>query len=242
MARRAADYVVEKIQEAILTRGRAMIALAGGSTPMATYDRLAQPEERNRIDWSKTYVFFGDERFVPLDDPESNFARANRALLSAVPIPRPHIYPIPTQVATAEEAAEQYQKDLAKTFGISSSHEPPQFDLILLGLGQDGHTASLFPGAPSLSVTDRWLVASAPGTLRPYVERVTFTFPILNAARNILFLVSGSDKATALREVVEGDVQANDFPAGGIRPSAGTVTWIVDLAASAKLDMSRRAT
>jgi 6-phosphogluconolactonase len=239
LAAHAADIVTRAAQEAVRVRGRAMLGLAGGSTPEKTYSLLAQPGHRSRIDWGETFLFFGDERFVRPDDPLSNFAMVRRTLLAAVPVPAGHVFPIPTELPTAAAAAAAYTALLAKAVGIADGHDPPRFDLIILGLGEDGHTASLFPGAASLRVTDRWVVASPPGGLPPLVERITLTFPVLNAARRILFLVSGKNKAEALRDVLEGQPDREERPAAGVRPIDGTLTWFVDEAAAVRLKRSR---
>jgi 6-phosphogluconolactonase len=238
LAAHAADFIIRSTQDAIRARGRAMLALAGGATPQPTYGLLAQPARRDRIDWAHAYLFFGDERFVRPEDPSSNFAMVQRTLLAPGSVPPGHVFPIPTQLATATDAAAAYATTLADAFGIGASGDPPRFDLILLGLGEDGHTASLFPGAASLSVTDRWVAASPPGTLPPPVERVTLTFPVLNAAREILFLVSGPGKAGALRDVLEGHPGRERRPAAGVRPVEGTLNWFVDEAAAGRMARS----
>ena len=238
LAAHAADHIIQATQEAIRARGRAMLALAGGSTPAQTYSVLAQPGRRSRVDWAHAYLFFGDERFVRLDDPSSNFAMVQRTLLAQISAPVGHTFPVPTHLGTAAAAAAEYAATLVSAFGIGDSRDPPQFDLILLGLGEDGHTASLFPGAASLRVTGRWVVASPPGTLPPPVERITLTFPVLNAAREILFLVSGQNKAEALHAVLEGQPSREERPAAGICLVDGTLTWFVDEAAASRLTRS----
>ena len=235
LAAQAADLFVRATQDAIRARGRAMVALAGGSTPQMTYVLLTQPARRSRIDWAHTYLFFGDERFVPPDDPSSNFAMVQRTLLAPVSLPPGHAFPVPTQLETAAAAAAAYAAMLTKAFGMGDSRDPPRFDLILLGLGEDGHTVSLFPGAAALGVADRWVVASPPGTLPPPVERITLTFPVLNAAREIEFLVSGQSKAEALHGVLEGRPNREQLPAARIRPVDGTLIWLVDEAAASRL-------
>ncbi|MGD1148853.1 MAG: 6-phosphogluconolactonase [Thermoanaerobaculaceae bacterium] len=238
LGKHAADLVARAVRGAVRVRGRAMLALAGGSTPEKTYMVLAQPGRSSRIDWAHTNLFFGDERFVRPDDPASNFAMVRRALLAAIPVPAGHAFPVPTQLPTAATAAAEYAATIARAFGIADDRDLPRFDLILLGLGDDGHTASLFPGAPSLRVTDRWVVASPPGTLPPPVERITLTFPVLNAAREILFLVSGRNKAEALHDVLEGQPNCEARPAAGVRPADGTLAWLVDEAAASRLTRS----
>ena len=240
LALHAADLVTRAAKAAIRDRGRAMLALAGGSTPEKTYGVLAQPDQRSRIDWARTYLFFGDERVVRPNDPSSNFAMVQRTLLIPVSVPAGHVFAVPTRLPTAAAAAE-YAATLARVFGLGDGRVPPRFDLVLLGLGEDGHTASLFPGAASLRVTDRWVVATPPGTLPPPVERVTLTFPVLNAAREVVFLVSGQNKAEALREVLEGRLSREERPAAGIRPVDGTLTWLVDDAAAGRLTRSEQA-
>lgn len=239
LAAHAADLIVQAAQTATRARGRAMLALAGGSTPKKTYGALAQPGHRIRIDWVRMFLFLGDERFVPPDDPSSNFAMVRQALLAPLPAFAGHAFPVPTHLETAAAAAAAYAATLAEEFGIGDRGGPPRFDLILLGLGEDGHTASLFPGAASLSVTDRWVAATPPGALPPPVERITLTFPVLNAAREIVFLVSGQNKAAALRDVLEGNPGRAQRPAVGVRPADGTLTWLVDEAAASGLKRSR---
>jgi 6-phosphogluconolactonase len=239
LAMHAAELITRAAQGAVGARGRAMVALAGGSTPEKTYTVLTQPDRRDRIDWAHTYLFLGDERLVRADDPSSNFAMVRRTLLAPVRLPAGHAYPIPTQLGTAAAAAAEYAATLAKAFGIGEAHHPPRFDLILLGLGEDGHTASLFPGATSLWVTDQWVVAAPPGGLPPPVERITLTFPVLNEAREILFLVSGENKAEALRDVLEGLPTREKRPAVGVQPVDGTLTWLVDEAAASQLTRAR---
>src|SRR6185503_6011875 len=235
LAAHAADQIVQVAREAIRVRGRAMVALAGGSTPKKSYRLLAQPPRRGRMDWAHTYLFFGDERFVPPDDPSSNFAMVQETLLKPASVPASRVFPVPTRLGSATAAAQEYAATLSRTFGVGESGDPPRFDLILLGLGDDGHTASLFPHAASLSVTDRWVVSSPPGTLPPPVERTTLTYPVLNAARRVLFLVSGEKKAAVLQELLEGQPRPEERPAAGVRPVEGMVEWLADEAAASAL-------
>jgi 6-phosphogluconolactonase len=235
LAARAADLIVRAARVATRARGRATLALAGGSTPKATYGLLAQPARRSRVDWARTFLFFGDERFVQPGDPSSNFSMVQRTLLAPAAVPAGHVFAVPTRLGTAAAAAAAYETALAEAFGTGDATGPPRFDLILLGLGEDGHTASLFPGAASLGVTDRWVTATPPGALPPPVERVTLTFPVLNAARAVVFLVSGANKAEALRDVLEGRPSREQRPAAAVRPVEGTLTWLVDEAAAGRL-------
>lgn len=227
----AADAILEAAATAIRERGRFSIALAGGSTPEKTYGRLAQPNRAT--DWARWWCFFGDERFVPADDPRSNSGMAKRALLDRVPLVAEQVFPIPTDRPTPADSAADYAATLARAFAILADGPPPRFDLVLLGLGDDGHTASLFPGQPALAEDRAWVTWSAPGVLPPPVERVTLTFPTLNAARAVLFLVAGANKAAPLREVLAGSPSC---PAARVRPTTGTVTWLVDGAAAALVD------
>lgn len=235
LAARAADRIIASAAAAIRSRGRFTLALSGGSTPEKTYGLLASPERSTRLDWSKIYLFFGDDRFVPHDDPRSNCEMATRSLLSKAPIEDDHVFRIPTNLASPDEAAKQYAQTLATFFGVPVDGPPPAFDLILLGLGDDGHTASLFPGKPAIEEKKAWLAASPPGVLPPPVDRVTFTFPVLNAAREALFLVGGAGKAMVVKSVLEGGATIDKAPAAGVRPVNGKLTWMLDEAAAAQL-------
>jgi 6-phosphogluconolactonase len=229
LAMRAAELIVDSAREAIERRGRFTLVLSGGSTPEKTYRRLADPEMAAAVDWSKTCLFFGDERFVPPDDPVSNFGMARRSLLEHVNVPRQNIFAVPTDCQSADQAAREYGQTLARFFGLPAGSAPaPSFDLVLLGLGDDSHTASLFPGMQALVESDTWVTWSPPGTLPPPVDRVTLTFPILNQARGVMFLVGGEKKAGVLHEILEGQPLVTKAPAAGIRPASGTVTWLVD--------------
>src|SRR5262249_42677564 len=162
-------------------------ALAGGSTPEITYSLLAARGPGEGLDWLSSLLFFGDERFVPHTDPRSNYHMVQRAWLGPAQVPAERVFAIPTDTDSPAVSASQYAKTLAKQFGTKGD-ELPRFDLILLGLGDDGHTASLFPGKPALHETTAWVTASPPGVLPPPVDRVTLTFPLLNAARQVMFL------------------------------------------------------
>jgi 6-phosphogluconolactonase len=227
LASHAADLFTQIVQDAIEARGRATVGLSGGSTPEAMYKLLAAPDRANKADWTKTLFFFGDERFVPYDDPSSNFGMARRTLLAGVEAPTENLFPMPTDLPSAAVAAERYEKTLRLVLGHDGI-----LDLVLLGLGEDGHTASLFPGFPSLAVQDSWVVGTPPGTLPPPVDRITLTYPILNAARNVCFLAAGAKKAAVLREILEGDPPAEKRPAAGIHPENGTLRWLIDRTAA----------
>lgn len=228
LAHSAAKIIADDAEQAIEKRGRFVIALAGGNTPKRTYQYLAR-DHKDRIDWSRVYAFMGDERFVPPDDPRSNFGMARETVLKDLPIPKDHVFPVPTDKASPVESAHAYEATLRKFF---AGEDPPRFDLILLGMGDDGHTASLFPGAATITIRDRWVVSSPPGTMPPPVDRITFTFVLLNAARHVLFLVSGESKAAALADIFENHPDPIKRPSAGVRPTDGTVTWLVDEAAT----------
>lgn len=232
MAATAAERILGSMNEAVGARGRCTLALAGGSTPEKTYALLAAPDRSAHMDWTRTFLFFGDERFVAPDDPRSNFHMVRRALLDPILLPPGCVHPIPTSMPSPAAAALAYAKELATFFGWRSDGEPPRFDLVLLGLGDDGHTASLFPGAAALHEDRAWVTWSPPGTLPPPVDRVTMTFPMLNAARHVLFLVAGANKAEPLRDVLQGEAPVEKRPAAGVRPADGTLTWLVDEAAA----------
>ncbi|MBC7808881.1 MAG: 6-phosphogluconolactonase [Akkermansiaceae bacterium] len=230
VATRAAEIVVTTALQAVMERERFTWVLSGGSTPERLYTLLTQSPYKDQMPWEETFVFMGDERFVPEEDPAHNFSMARRALLDHVPVPPANRYPIETYLPSAADAADEYAGRLRDFF----DGEAMVFDLILLGLGDDGHTASLFPGKPSLDETDKPVVGSEPGHLPPPVERVTLTFPVLNAARNVLFLVTGEKKREKLAQVLSGGASVSDVPAAGIKPVNGTLIFLADEAAVKK--------
>jgi 6-phosphogluconolactonase len=232
LATRAADLVLACAREAVQQRQRFTLVLAGGSTPQTTHVLLAEPDRAAAMDWSKTCILFGDERFVPPDDDRSNFGTANRALLSRVPIPPSQVFRVPTEETSAAAAASEYAARLVRFFSSGADSLLPRFDLVMLGMGEDGHTASLFPGAATLRVADAWATWSPPGALPPLVDRITLTYPLLNAARHVVFLVAGEEKAATLHDVIEGNADPQRRPAAGIRPAGGTLTWLIDRSAA----------
>lgn len=221
----AADRLIAAGRNAIRRRGRFMLSVTGGSTPLAVCPLLVVPPRVRQLDWSRVEIFFGDERPVPPDHPDSNYRNLRAALLDHLPGVRAHqVHRMPAEGADLDAAARAYEDELRATFGVSG-HRPPTFDLIWLGMGPDGHTASLFPGSSGLREKERWVVATwAPG---PAAWRMTLTFPVLNAAREVMFLVLGADKAPALRAVRTGQ---GDLPAS--RVHARRTLWIVDAAAA----------
>jgi 6-phosphogluconolactonase len=182
--------------------------------------------------WDKTYVFVSDERMTPLESADSNFGNARRALLANVPIPGDHLFVAKTEEATGREAAMAYERSIADFFGVPAGGACPRFDLILLGMGDDGHTASLFPGMSTLSEKTAWVVASPPGILPPPLERITFTYPLINAAQEVVVLVSGRGKANVLHALFDETPSAEEMPAAGIAPVSGNLIWLIDEPAS----------
>jgi 6-phosphogluconolactonase len=230
VARAAAEEVARRAEEAVRARGGFALALSGGSTPKALYRLLADPAQpfRARVPWPAVHAFFGDERAVPPESPDSNARMAREALLAHVPVGSVHRI---EGERGAPEAAERYEDDLFQHFGDVPF---PAFDLALLGLGPDGHTASLFPGSPALEERRRWAVP-APAGLPPRVERITLTFPVLEAARAVLFLVAGADKAAPLAALLRPRPGEAPIPAARVHP-AGEVLVLADAAAAAELD------
>lgn len=224
--RALARYVAGWLTDlALAASGSIRIALAGGSTPRALYSTLASEGFRSRFPWDRASFFWGDERFVPADDPASNYGMVGRALLAKVPVPRERIHPIPVD-GPPEECALRYQETLQRVYG-SRVLDPrrPLFDVTLLGLGSDGHTASLFPGHEVLGERRRW-VAAVPGS--PSDVRITLTYPALESSRWVAFLVTGAEKARILAELRTGK---SDAPAARLRPT-GELFWFADRAAA----------
>jgi 6-phosphogluconolactonase len=234
LSRAVAERVAARAADAIAKRSRFTLALAGGSTPVAAYRLLAGAEFAGRIDWSRVLVFWGDERCVEPDAPQSNYRMAREALLDHVPIPAASIHRIRGEL-DPRDAAEEYERLLKAILGIRAGADVPAcgLDLVLLGMGQDGHTASLFPGNGAVRAGRRWVVAE-------YVEsvgmwRVTLTPLVLNASYEVVFLVAGAAKAATLRAVLEGPFTPDRLPAQAVRPEPGRVTWLVDRAAASAL-------
>lgn len=223
----AARLFTRTAAESMIQRGRFLVALSGGSTPGRLFELLARPPSRDLVDWQRAFVFWADERCVPPDDRGSNYKLAWDALLAHVPIPVENLQRIKGELEPAE-AARDYARTL-KAFA-SPPLDWPRFDLVLLGMGADGHTASLFPGsAVETSAPTQAVTANYQG--RP-AKRVTLTPPVFNAARRVLFLVSGESKSAALARVIDGDYHPEQLPAQRIRPTDGEVTWLIDQAAA----------
>jgi len=222
LAREAAQEFSRCAQTAIAEHGRFAVALSGGNTPRSAYSLLAA-ECKDSLAWDKVFVFFGDERHVPPDDSESNFRMANESLLSRVPLPEQNVFRIEAELP-AEVAAQKYEDRLREFFAVRQG-EWPRFNLIFLGLGEDGHTASLFPGTSALEEKARMVVANHVEKLNTY--RITLTFPVLNHAAEALFLVSGQGKAKVLSEILQ-QPDRPVYPAQMVRPENGRLLWMVD--------------
>ena len=229
--RAAADEIIRAASDAVGQRGRFTIALSGGSTPRNLYTLIAA-NAGSSLPWDQMFFFWGDERHVPPGDPENNYRMARETLLSKVPVPQANVFPIPTENPDAAAAADAYEQTLRKFFAVATG-EFPRFDLILLGMGPDGHTASLFPETEALQEKSRLVVANVVEKLK--TTRITLTLPVLNAARCVAFLVSGTDKAAVLHEVLEGNAPGEKYPSKLVRPGDGKLIWFVDRAAASEL-------
>ena len=225
VAAAAADRFVSTVRAAIDARGVARVALSGGGTPKQVYPLLLEPARREAVDWGRVEFFWGDERAVPPDHPESNFGVAYGMLLSQLrEVRSDRIHRMPAEAADLDAAALSHETELRLAFGVRAG-ELPAFDLIWLGMGPDGHTASLFPGSTALDERERWVVGTwAPD---PRAWRMTLTFPVLEAAREVVFVVTGADKAGAIRRIRGGDAE---LPAGRI--AGDNVEWLIDAAAA----------
>jgi 6-phosphogluconolactonase len=231
VAHAGADLFVEMCQ-AVSSSGFFTVALSGGGTPKALNRLLSAPPYIDQVDWNRVQFFWGDERFVPPGDPESNYRMAEETLLAHLPVDPAQIHRIHTELDNPEAAASEYEEELRAAFQLATG-QLPQFDLVFLGMGPDGHTASLFPHTAALAVTDRLAVANYIPKLASY--RITLTVPVINNAAVVAFLASGADKASALAAVLEGPHDPDQFPAQKIAPVDGDLYWLVDHAAAAGL-------
>lgn len=234
LARAAAGEFARRAAEAARARGRFTVALSGGSTPRAVYRLLGGEGDGgavypSRVPWDKVHVFWGDERHVPPDHPDSNYKAAREAMLSRVPIPEANVHRVPAELPEAARVAEEYEGTLRSFFALKEGLAP-RFDLILLGMGADGHTASLFPGSEALRETRRLVVA--PWVERLAAHRITLTPPALNASACVMFLAHGQEKAETLLAVLAGERRPERFPAQIVRPDRGELIWLVDRAAA----------
>src|ERR1041385_2920119 len=228
LARGAAEYFIARSDEAVALKGFFTVALSGGSTPQALYQLLADADEpfHAQVPWSRTHFFWSDERHVPPDHPDSNYRMAHKAMLSRVPVPESNIHRIHSENPDANAAANEYEQTLLQL----TKQTLPQLDLILLGLGPDGHTASIFPGSEVLHETKR--LVAAPWVEKFNTYRITMTLPLLNNSASVLFLVSGAEKAEMVKKVIEGLKQ---YPAQAVQPTHGQLLWMRDKDAAAGL-------
>ncbi len=225
----AAEKFCEVGADAIQKRGRFTVALSGGSTPRGLHQELATSFS-SKLPWDKVFFFWGDERHVPPDSSDSNFRMANETLLSKLPAPQKNIFRIPAELPDAREAAQKYS-DTLEQFFHPADDSFPRFDFILLGMGPDGHTASLFPGTAALQEKDEFVVANWVEKLNTF--RITFTYPVLNSAVCVMFLVNGDEKAEMVRRALK-DPSAN-LPCQGVKPADGELLWYLDKGAAVKL-------
>jgi 6-phosphogluconolactonase len=233
IAQTAAAQFLEAAKEAVCEKGNFCVALSGGSTPKALYGLLiSNPILQATVPWGKIQFYFGDERHVPPDHTESNFRMATEAMLAKAPVDAQQVHRIKGEKRNAAQAAEEYEQDLRTSFSLAEG-QLPHFDLVLLGIGPEGHTASLFPGTKALQEERRLCVSNWVGKL--YTDRITLTPPVLNNAARIIFMVQGAEKAPALKAVLEGPYEPDQLPAQIIKPKQGKVLWLVDPPAAAML-------
>jgi 6-phosphogluconolactonase len=238
IARRAAQEFVQAAASAVREKGSFSVTLAGGSTPKALYSLLVDdPTLRSQVPWDKIRLFFGDERHVPPDHPDSNFRMATEAMISKAPLKPQQVTRIKGEYPDAEQAALEYEKALREYFKLKDG-EYPRFDLVLAGMGNEGHTLSLFPGTKALHADGRLVVRNWVGKL--YAERITLTAPAASNAAQVIFMVAGADKAPALKAVLEGPFEPEQLPAQLIQPKNGKLVWLVDTAAGAMLSIGIR--
>ncbi|CAN5763183.1 6-phosphogluconolactonase [soil metagenome] len=228
LAQEAARQFVALARATLETHDRFTVALSGGSTPKRMYELLAEKPFKDEVDWSKVHIFFGDERMVAPDTPESNYFVAVDKLLAHVPVPDENIFPYVTLGVSAEDAAELYAQELTNFFGGT-----PTFDLVFLGLGEDGHTASLFPSHEEMASPSDKLVVAVHDAPKPPPTRLTLTYKTLNAAKNILCLVGGKGKVDALERIFK---EHEDLPAAKVQPTDGQLLWLLDKAAARGLE------
>jgi 6-phosphogluconolactonase len=220
LSRQSAERFSELVNQSVQSSGRFAVALSGGSTPKHLYSRLSSADYKDRVRWNNVYLFWGDERCVRPDHPESNFGMVQEALLSKIKIPAENIHRMAGE-REPQAAAAEYERQLQEFFGLESG-ALPRFDLILLGIGEDGHTASLFPGSDALNETERLVIAPFVDKLKSY--RLTLTLPVLNHGAEVWFLVTGSSKAAAVKQALSG---SSELPAAKVQPINGKPTWFI---------------
>jgi len=227
-----ADWLVQYIHKTLQTQNRFTIVLSGGSTPKKLYELLASGTYKNKIEWGKLHFFWGDERFVPLNDDRNNAKMAFDTLLNHVPVVKEQVHVIQTENISPEDSAKQYEQLLHQYFSTAHNPQPTTFDLVLLGMGDDGHTLSLFPGTEVVNEKDKWVTSLWLASQNMY--RVTLTAPVVNIAARVAFVAAGEKKAIALKEVLKGEKNISNYPSQTIRP-AGPLHWFVDEPAAALL-------
>jgi 6-phosphogluconolactonase len=238
IAKRASQDFLQSATQAVSEKGSFTVALSGGSTPKALYSLLATDAAlRSQLPWDKMYMYFGDERSVGPDHADSNFRMATETMLSKVPLKPEQVFRIKGEYKDTERAAQEYDEALRTSFKTAEG-QFPRFDLVLLGMGNEGHTASLFPGTKALHETKRIVVRNWVGKL--YTERITLTAPVINNAARVLFMITGADKELALKGVLEGLYEPEQLPAQMIQPSNGKLLWLVDTIAGGMLSIGIR--
>jgi 6-phosphogluconolactonase len=231
LSRLAADEFVELVTAAVRERGLCTVVLAGGGTPRALYELLADESEpyRARLRWDKIHFFWGDERYVPPDHAQSNYRMASEAMLSKVPVPLANVHRIKSELPNADLAAAEYEQTIKEFFGLANG-QSPKFDLVLLGVGLDGHTASIFPGSDAIKEMSRLVVSPWVEEFKSY--RITLTLPVINNAAAVVILVSGTEKAKILLKALDGNYEIDQLPIQLIKPTSGKLLWLVDREAS----------
>lgn len=229
LCERAAVRVARSIADRVQASGRSAIVLSGGTTPRRLYERLATGTFQQAIPWDHVYLFWGDERCVPPDHPDSNYKMAYDTLISKIPIPKENVYRMPAERSDHVEAALEYEESLRNFFGPSGEGWP-RFDIALLGIGMDGHTASLFPGSPALAEKKQWVAATYIEKLKVY--RLTLTPEVFNHSTQVIFLATGEEKAQVIKELFTADHCTNRFPFQIIRPHDGELIFLLDQAAA----------
>ncbi len=228
-----ADALVTAIGSRLEKTGKCLLVLSGGSTPRGLHELLCTDEYRDKIDWTKVHLFWGDERTVPADHADSNFLMAKESLLDPLQIPASNIHRVATELGDWDKAAAAYQQTIADVTGADASGAPPVLDIILLGMGDDGHTASLFPSTTALAERKAWVVANH--VPQQNTHRITMTVPLINAANHVWFMAAGTNKAHRLAEVLLGPKQPERLPSQLICPAQGELRWFVDESAAAEL-------
>ncbi|HSK38456.1 MAG TPA: 6-phosphogluconolactonase [Arenibaculum sp.] len=237
LAEAAAEHFVDQASEAFERQGRFCVALSGGKTPRAAYTLIARPPYVQQVDWQRVFIFFDDERCLPPEHPDSNYRMARESLLDRVDIPKENIYRMRGEIAR-EDAAREYDERIRSFFGMTAPGAGDQklFDLAFMGIGPDGHTASLFPGDPALEIEDRWAAAVIHrGPPAPLVDRITLTRPAYRRTRQMTFLVSGAEKSAVLRQILQPEpgIEMSELPAAQVWAENDNVLWLVDTPASA---------